>query len=43
MSYEVERQAQNPIREPSIVDMVETAITLLQKGNEGFILFVEGE
>ena len=43
MSYEVERQAQNPIKEPSIVDMLEKAIAVLQKGNEGFILFVEGE
>lgn len=42
MSYEVDRQRQNPIQEPSLVEMVEKAIGILQKGEEGFILFVEG-
>ena len=42
MNFEVDRQRQNPIQEPSLVEMVDKAIKILQKGENGFVLFVEG-
>ena len=42
MNFDADRHRQNPIQEPSLVEMVEKAIQILQKGNNGFILFVEG-
>lgn len=42
MQYEMDRD-NTPIGEPSIVDMVEKAIAILDKNPKGYFLFVEGE
>ena len=34
MLYEYERERENPVREPSLSEMTETAIEMLQKNNE---------
>lgn len=39
MNYHMDR---NPLKEPSLSEMTESAIKLLQKGNKGYFLFVEG-
>lgn len=39
MSFEIER---DPQKEPSIIEMTEKAIELLEKGENGFFLLVEG-
>jgi alkaline phosphatase len=40
MAFEVDRK---PDEEPSIVEMTEKAIELLEKGENGYFLLVEGE
>ena len=42
MSDEIDRLKANPLKEPSLEEMVESAIKILQKGPDGFFLFVEG-
>ena len=43
MDYELDRISRNPIREPSLAEMTEKAIRLLQRGPNGYFLFVEGK
>ncbi len=40
MNYELDR---NPDEEPSLTEMTETAIKILQRANNGFFLLVEGK
>lgn len=42
MQYEVDR-ADDTAGEPSIAEMTEKAIQILQKNPKGYFLFVEGE
>ncbi len=42
MLYEFEREREDPIREPSLTEMTETAIEMLKKNENGFFLMVEG-
>jgi alkaline phosphatase len=42
MDYEYDRAQKAPTREPSLADMTEKAIRILQKGPKGYFLFVEG-
>lgn len=42
MSYEVDRVNQDPVKEPSISEMTNTAINILSKNKNGFFLLVEG-
>ena len=42
MSYEYEREIQEPIIEPSLTEMTETAIKMFSKSDQGFFLMVEG-
>ena len=42
MKYEVDR-ANDTAGEPSIVEMTEKAIKILQKNPKGYFLFVEGD
>ena len=39
MSFEIER---NPGQEPSLIEMTQKAIELLEKSENGYFLFVEG-
>jgi alkaline phosphatase len=41
MKYEVERST-DPAGEPSLTEMVEKAISILQRSPNGFFLMVEG-
>ena len=41
MQYEADR-ASDPAGEPSLAEMTEKAIRMLQKNSNGFFLFVEG-
>lgn len=42
MKYEAHRQTETETNEPSIADMTGTAIKMLQKNENGFVLLVEG-
>jgi alkaline phosphatase len=42
LSYEVDRVAQNPLREPSLVELTEVAIKMLSRNPNGYFLLVEG-
>lgn len=41
MQYELDRD-NGPLGEPSLKDMTRKAIEILQRGEEGFVLMVEG-
>ena len=41
MQYEADRE-EDPAGEPSLADMVEKAIQMLQRNSKGFFLLVEG-
>ena len=42
MQYEVDRVKQEPPTEPSLAEMTEKAIRVLQRNSKGYFLFVEG-
>ncbi|XP_060579729.1 alkaline phosphatase-like [Ruditapes philippinarum] len=42
MDYDIDRTSHGPSGEPSLAEMVTKAINILNKGNEGFFLLVEG-
>ena len=43
MEFEDERQKKPELQQPSLVEMVDKAVRILQRGDKGFFLFVEGK
>lgn len=43
LDYEIHRLERDEPREPSLVEMVETTIKILQRSDKGFFLLVEGK
>ena len=45
MHYEVDRlnRSKNPWPEPSLAEMTDKAIQILEKGDDGYFLLVEGK
>ena len=43
MDYEADRITKSPLQQPSLSEMTEKAIKILQNGDNGYFLFVEGK